>query len=659
MRSLSPTLLAAQKAASSVPYVQVTVSDRILGVPHPRWERLYGGSEADSYHDATMPGDGSLLRTRVDPAGPALYYQRTDDPGPGGPFGSWTSFGSVAGAGVGLSAAGAKVLLACVASNGIDILVRDSADSGQTFESAQTAVRAAAAVGWVAVALKSDGDALLVYSAGSGVYVSKRVGTSWTLPAAWPYAATTIRGLAVVHSGDYHLAVAAADGTGEAKLWTAIYGDGFGQAVDTWSPLGEVARAESGSSVSLRAPSLAVLDTHRLFFVEEYAGTVAYSRPQWTWFAPSQTFAANAWREPAPFDLASSFGVAITGTSDSAWCSTPFGVWQADLATPTLDVSADVLELNVDSHRSGGMARVVLRNDDGRYSDPAADPSASIRPGSDLAVNPGYVTSAGSETSSGPRYRIDGWEHRTAGGEATFVLHARDAWSLVERWRARRQYTWQAGDRSVLQILRFVLGRAGIELVDAGSSSTASGHKPAFTVHPDEDGLRTAQRLLATVPDVVLNAGEYALIFEPLATDEAAYAYGTDHPIFRGRYSRAGLSANRAQVFGPGVVAEGFDWGDIDDQLDWLRQVHDLNVNSVALAEDRAAATLRQEEMVAARGEIVSPVNCGQELYDVVAVTDPAAGLSAASHRVVGLGIRYVRRGGSAAYEQRLLLGAV
>jgi hypothetical protein len=91
--------------------------------------------------------------------------------------------------------------------------------------------------------------------------------------------------------------------------------------------------------------------------------------------------------------------------------------------------------------------------------------------------------------------------------------------------------------------------------------------------------------------------------------------------------------------------------------------VHDLNITSVSLAQERAAATLRQEELSLEQGELVTPVNCGQELYDVVSVTDPRAGLSAATYRIVGLSMRYVRRsrsgGRSPAYEQRLTLGRV
>jgi hypothetical protein len=473
---------------------------------------------------------------------------------------------------------------------------------------------------------------------------------------AWPYSASQITGLAVARPGDYDLAIAGVDTTGVARLWTATYGDGVAQTADTWSALREVAKADAGSNVGLRAPSLAALDSYRLFFVEEYAGSIAYARPYGTWFAPGQTFAQNAWREPAPFDLSSSFGVALTGSPTRAWLSMPAGVWRAPLVTPGADVSDDVLELATETRPTSGRARVVLRNDDGRYT----TLPGGLRLGAELALSPGYVTDVGAEVSDdGPRYWLDGWEHASSGGEATLMLHAGDVWSLVEAWRARRQYAWASGSDSLSLVLRFVFGRAGVELANAGASATATGHRPAFTIQPGEDGLSAARRLLAAMPDAVRVSGAAASLFEPLATEAALLEYGVELPVLRARFASTAPGANRVQVFGQGVVAEGFDWEDIVDQLDRLRQVHDANLTSTSLASTRATTALRQEALSLARGELIAPVHCGLELHDVVAVTDPRAGLSKAAFRVAGLDLRYVRRSRSPVYEQRVLLGNV
>jgi len=661
MRYVSSTLLAAQKEASAVPYVEVKASNRIAGVIRLRWERLYTGSETDAYHAVARPSDGSLLRARVDPSAAKLYYQRTASPDEQSNFAAWSDFGTVSNAGVALSSSGAKVLLAYV-TGGNTIKVKDSSDNGATFGSAVTAATLAS-VAWLACALKSNGDALLVYANATAVYKVRRTSGSWGTPAAWPYSANGITGLALAYAGDFHLAIAGTDTSNNPRLWAAIYGDGFERAADTWSALMELADADSGSNVTFKAPFLSSLDVHRLYFVEKYTGTVAYSRPLWTWFPPSQSFTINAWREPAPLDLSSDYGTAMTGGGSWAWLSTPNGVWRAPFTASTTDLSGDVIEVSLEARRLGGRATVTLRNDDGRYNDLPGGAYSVIRPGGELEVSPGYVTGQGPEVAApGYRYWIDSIEHTSSGGEATLVLHASDAWALIERWRARRQHTWLAGTKTIAQIIRFVVARAGIELLTAGTSNPANTLKPDFTISPGEDGLRAVRRLLAMVPDLMRMTDIYLYLTEPEDDEASGYDYGTDHPIFHARYASAVLPSNRMQVFGAGVVAQQFDWPDIDNQLDRLSQVFDLNATTQAKAEDRATFALRKETLAVPHGELVSPMSCGQEVNDVVAVTDPLAGLSAVDYRVMGVELRYVRRSRarhSPVYEQRLLLGAV
>jgi hypothetical protein len=61
--------------------------------------------------------------------------------------------------------------------------------------------------------------------------------------------------------------------------------------------------------------------------------------------------------------------------------------------------------------------------------------------------------------------------------------------------------------------------------------------------------------------------------------------------------------------------------------------------------------------MDAGDGLIRVPPNCGQQLYDVIGLTEPNAGLDGERRRVVGITLRYgiLRR----EYEMQLGLGAV
>ncbi|MCH7999390.1 MAG: hypothetical protein IIA91_07920 [Chloroflexi bacterium] len=651
MRSLPPELLAAQRSDSAVPYLKVTIADRIGGIRRLAFQRLYTGLEPDGYHAATMPADGSLLRARVD-AG-RLYYQRVTSPGPLSDFATWTDIGAAASADVALCSEGSNVLLFYVDTNGVDVKLRESSDSGATLGAAITVVTAASAVTWLAADVKSNGDALLLYSVGATVYAVKRSGGSWGSATAWTNSVASVSGLACYHAADYNVAVAGVDASGDALLWTAVYGDGFSQAPDTWSALREVTRASGGSSVTFRAPFLGQPDSFRLTFVEKYTGSQAYSRPYHGYMPATAAYADNLWREPIPFDLASEYGLAVAWSGTAAWLSTPSGVWTASLDDGSTDVTADVLEAVAEERANGGRLRVVLRNDDGRYTD-----ASLLKVSAEVRVSRGYVTANGPQASFGPAYWVDAVEYVSGGGEASVVLYGSDGWALLASWRARRQYAWAAGERNVFGILQFLFARAGLEFSSVGGSSDSANLYPAFTVHPGESGLTAVRRLLALLPDVIYLRGEFAFLKEPLASESVAYSYGVDHALLRGRYVASVAETNRAQVFGDGVFAERLDWPGVEAAYDRLAQVHDLNLTTVAQAEDRGDAVLRKAALTAEDGEIAAPVNCGQELYDVVDVTDAGAGLSAAKRRVLGIELRY-STGAKAAYEQRLGLGGV
>src|SRR6266498_1976048 len=128
MRTLSAPLLAAQRSSSAVPYLKVTIADRIGGIRRLAFSRLYTGSEPDGYHAATMPGEGSLLRARI--SGGRVYYQRVPNPGAGSNFAAWTDLEAAANAGVALCADGSRVLLFFVDAGGSVLKVRESTDNG-------------------------------------------------------------------------------------------------------------------------------------------------------------------------------------------------------------------------------------------------------------------------------------------------------------------------------------------------------------------------------------------------------------------------------------------------------------------------------------------------------------------------------------------------
>jgi hypothetical protein len=54
-----------------------------------------------------------------------------------------------------------------------------------------------------------------------------------------------------------------------------------------------------------------------------------------------------------------------------------------------------------------------------------------------------------------------------------------------------------------------------------------------------------------------------------------------------------------------------------------MEHIGDRNIGSVSSAGNLAAAKLRKASLESVSGSLVVPVNCGQQLYDVVSITDP------------------------------------
>jgi len=667
MRQLSSTLLAAQKEASRVPCVKVEASNKHAGVVNLRWERLYNGSEDDYYHAVTMPGDGSLIRVRVTPPSDArkLYRQRVASPTPQSDFSQWVYTSQYDVVTVACCALGAEVSIFWIKGDR-KLYHLKSTDYGASWGSPQLLTYTpTTAINGLACAYKGNGDIAVFFADQATLYVMKRVDDSWQGKVAWDKSTGDLSGVAAVYGDDWNLFVTGQDSDDNFKLWSLVYGDGGDVAAGSWSELKEFASAPADGDFEYRTAFMTGPDVYRCFFVEKFDGNEAYSRPGWSCSIPESKFVDNLWHEPVPFDLTSQYGLAIAHYGDYCWLSSPYGVWRAEFNPQSLDLSADIISLREELNPSGGSLNVELRNGDGRYASPGEGDLSVLDIGCQLDFSPGYVTAQGNEVSSGLAFSIDSYEHTSAGGQSSLVLRAADGWSLIKGWRARHQFRWNKDteETSVKQILAFVLGRVGLKLEVKSQSSVMSGYYPDFTINPGNSGDIVISRLLSFVPDVLFIEGDTACVVNPLSADSSDYAYGQSHPVFEGRYRQAGWGLNHVQVEGydPGqgeaIVVDAFSWGQVDRFYDRLRRVEDRNLDTVAKAEGRGEAYLRQAEMEAVDGAILAPVNCGQQLYDVVDITDDRAGLSTAKRRVIGLTLVYHPRRGE--YQQRLILGGV
>jgi hypothetical protein len=506
---------------------------------------------------------------------------------------------------------------------------------------------------------------VLFWNEGPTLYTSRWNGSTWGTPAAWSHTVASITGIAARHDGDFQVVVAGnEDATEHPKVWSVRYGDGFAQAADTWGQLRAFTEASAGSDVSFSMPALALFDsTWRLFFLETFAGDAPYARVQYATKPALFDFDTDQWREGLPFDYeGNDFGLSVCALGlDRLILVSSDGVWSAE-RLDDLDVSAGVVEAAVECDRDGATARVELDNSGGGYTTYGSGDVAVLQRGARLELSPGYVTSAGNEVTTGRPYAywVESVEAVT-GARPRIVLRCRGGDWLLRRWRARRQYVFPAGVYPVSALLFIVASRAGLVFSTKSNFSAAiDALTPAVTVHPGESGLTAVHRLAAKVPDVVYIDGGALFATEPRPDDEPEYAFGPgEHEVVEARYHDLGPAVNRARSVGDAVYGEAFDFPDIDAVGEAIAATIDANLDDSADAEDRAQAVLRKASIAAHADAItVFGVHCGIELWDVVEVTDTAAGLSAAPRRVLGYAWRY-STGARPRYDMTLTLGEV
>lgn len=208
-----------------------------------------------------------------------------------------------------------------------------------------------------------------------------------------------------------------------------------------------------------------------------------------------------------------------------------------------------------------------------------------------------------------------------------------------------------------------IMGRAGLKLEVKTQSAAITSFYPDFTINPNDSGKNTIEKLLSFVPDVIFIEGNKAYLVNPQSVDSAEYSYGIEHVILEGRYLEGPMGTNRAQVEGYDnsqgkmILTDSFDWGEIERLYDRIEHVEDRNLNTAAKAYQRGEALLRKAAINAIKGRIAVPVNCGQQLYDVIEVTDISSGLAEAKRRVLGMVLVYQPQRGE--YFQRLEIGGV
>jgi len=358
----------------------------------------------------------------------------------------------------------------------------------------------------------------------------------------------------------------------------------------------------------------------------------------------------------------------IWNDADWAYLGTAGTVWRAPLWTLSpeqrTDVSNDIMRLDLtEQATAGGRLHLTLRNNDGRYGYGRMHPA--IRVGSQVGVRLGYRTAGGREVSFYRPYwitRLLVHRRHIQQGQSALVIEATDGWGILDRVRSPRTYTWV--DTTVQAVLRDILGSFGVITQDDGGE-VWSQPLPRYAITPGTTIGDEVRRLLAMVGGGLRFATHpddeaYALgVWAHLVSGDqvSSYAYGDTHPILDLEDGPSLPEAVQVEVYGERaeLSGEALDWNAIEalDQAP-LHKVVDLRLTTADQCARRAMGELHAWQQAGWRGRLTVPPNVGQEVLDVVTISDGLSGLGGAERRVVGNRVLWDRMRGL--FEQTLEL---
>lgn len=657
MRTLPAELIAAQKTASAVPYVPVTIENRIGAVRRYDYTMLDATANAITKHDVCVVADGTVMRVRIESG--AVKLMRVTNPA-SGPWTTWTNLVTGMGAQVACAAKGTRVIVVYSDAAGTGVRYRESTDSGATFGGDTALVTAAGAITDLAVAYKNtSGDLLIAWAMASALAVNRRVGGAFGGAVTWPHAASSLNGVAVAFNLDYEIVLTGAETvSGRPSVWSVIYGDSGSVVSGTWSSLDAQVQAEATAQTEFRAPSITATDTYRINFTEVATYTGGVTRAYRTWLHPLLPYNHGrfSWRTPLPVDYAGAQGLAAaanaTVTGGFIYESAPDRIQRAPRDVVVLDVSANVLSIELREDTGNARATIDLNNDAGQY----AGPASPLQLGNGVSLGFGYQTTAGAFAGSMLDLWIAAYEHRRDGGRSTLRLHLESGWDLLRRSHQRTQIVHTTDHYG--GILSAILARAGLTMATNGASTRAVSITPAFTIHAQTSGYDAARQTLSFVADrLFMRVDAGSLFTERVAGEAASYTFGGAHQLSAIELRSEPAPVAEAQAFGAGAFGQSTDYALATHGLAPQEQQRDATSTSGAAAAATAATRIRARKLDEDAGSIVVPPHCGLELLDVIAFDDPYVNPATIPRRVMGITWRYDKR--RAKYEQTVRLGPV
>jgi hypothetical protein len=701
MRTLSTSLLAAQKKASRLPYVEAKVYDYEQGIKRLSWTRVYEGSEPDNHHGIAFDGNGDMHRIRAG-SGNALYYQKQDCPFATPPLfpltfpipmvdppalDTWSLIADNCSGPCAIAAYGAKVYIFYRHNELNQLNKLYSHDYGQTWQNAQ--LYALADILSLAACWKGTTSTVVCFAA-TAIKISAIVLDTDTQVATeyyYNHALDTTYGIGVTYQdGDFPIVLGGKDtDAGTGIVTYALYATRLSSTYG-FLALRILLSAQEDVATAFKYPDCHCplvtesYETIQFTVVEAYSGVTAYTRPLLAHLVKGTDWSSATITEPRPFiDLSSSYGLRLITDSSYWWLSIPGGLWRAPRpADPPFDLTPYIQQLRqIIAHEKPGSLVLVLDNSKGQFNSiNSMNPTSSIHFRSELVLKLGYKTTAGNESVANLNYWVDRWQYSTTQQtQSTLTLFCLDLWGLASAWSARYSLRWNYTAFQpcrVWEILYQFLGRLGIRLWNNGGvpqSDPMNNYYPKFLSREGTLADTQLRRLLSFVTDKLVPREALCFAKDLLPDEQSCYSYSTNptnptnsHLILTCVFGDS-LTVSHTQVSGdtedepPVHVREAaFDWDLLGLGIDNLRMQYDANLEEADQAQKRADALLRTQQTQSTPATIVVPTNVGQELLDVITVTDVRCGISEQNYRIQEIRTLYDRRQGR--FEQTLTLGA-
>lgn len=682
MRTLTPTLLAAQRSLGGVPSLRLRIEDREL-----RWMPLIDADSSTRLTNACSAA-GGVLRARSGPGG-TLDLQRVASPELAGDWQGWTpvAAGVAAASDLALSALDgdpARVRLFFLREGGGPYRLSwvQSDDGGATWSAPADLILA---LPTAELSLASANAQLLYHDPGDG-RLKLAVRSGWT-SGAWtlyPWAAAGSlagrRGLAAGYrGGTYYVASCDQEAEGLCRLRTGTCQAAGG---DWTAPVAVVPPGIPAAAFVPRCPSLAFADgLWHLAYLEAVTGTLTQTLPLVMHSADWEHWSYAAWVPLQAFGPMKR--AALVAHGRALYLTLEDAAWQARLYGPEDGernlVTDEVVSYVVEEEPWQGRALVEIHNPGGRYDGlgQPGTPGAAAKPLARVLIERGFRTAAGEERVERQPYYIVQAAIRRGGRQPGLRLECEDGWGLLRRWRPDALYVWEG--KTIPWLISEILYRAaglgcsfdGAEAwttvldsfaIAPGGWDEAEGWRRAWSAREPSpptrpgtlsalrgDGLAAVRALLAKVGGAARWQADGSLhCFVPRTQAiYLPYPVGGAGEVLDALYGRGLAIPSMAQVYGDGVAGSAAVYDPASCPRRFAAVGVDPHLDTAARCTARAGALVYEGQARSRTGWIETPCQCGLELLDPITLEDARAGeLLGATLRVVGIVERYDRAAG-------------